>query len=101
MDRNSRVAVRRSTHYGLAARVMSAVAVGGNAELVSVCLLVPFGEPGRFQVEVPLQSSAGGGADGAGLVEPGEFRAFGAAVIGLPTSDPACWCGLGLARRRG
>jgi hypothetical protein len=36
-----------------------------------------FGEPGGLQVQVALQALAGGGADGAGVVEPGQLGAFG------------------------
>src|SRR5215471_11313127 len=40
-------------------------------------LVVFFGEPGGFQVQVPLQPPAGGGANGAGVVEPGQLGGFG------------------------
>jgi hypothetical protein len=44
-------------------RMMSAVPMGGNTELVAALLLLPFGEAGGFQVQVPLQPPTGGGAD--------------------------------------
>lgn len=65
MDRDSRGEMHRSRIMTSLAwlRMMSAVPMGGNAELVAVLLLLPFGEAAGFQVQVPLQPSAGGGAD--------------------------------------
>jgi hypothetical protein len=40
-------------------------------------LLLSFGEPGEFQAQVALQPPAGGGADGAGIDQPGQFGVFG------------------------
>ena len=46
-------------------RVMSAVPMGGNAELGAVPLLLPYGEPGGFQIPGSVAGvPAGGGADG-------------------------------------
>jgi hypothetical protein len=53
------------------------VPTGGNAVPVSARLLVPLGELGGFGLPV----SAGGGDDGAGVVEPGQFSAFGGIEI--------------------
>src|SRR5262252_1042402 len=51
--------------------LVPATPAGGDAAPVPVRLLVPFGEPGGFQVEVALQAPAGGGADDAGVVKAG------------------------------
>jgi hypothetical protein len=53
--------------------MMSAVPNSGNAEPVPLRLMLPFGEPGGFQVQAALQPSADGGADGAGVVEAGQL----------------------------
>src|SRR6516165_4939475 len=55
--------------------MMPGVSAGGAAPCR--CLLLTFGEPGGFQIEVALQAPAGGGADGAGVVEPGQFGGLG------------------------
>src|SRR5215472_17957657 len=80
-----------------------AVPTDGSAELVPLrLLLLPFGKPGGFQVQVPLQSPTGGGANGAGVVEPGQLGAFGRDEIAaqLPLGQ-GCSRGIGIGIHAG
>src|SRR5215831_18146745 len=79
-----------------------AVPTDGSAELVPLRLLLPFGKPGGFQVQVPLQSPTGGGANGAGVVEPGQLGAFGRDEIAaqLPLGH-GCSRGIGIGIHAG
>jgi hypothetical protein len=49
-------------------------------------LLLPFGEPGDLQFQVPLQLPSGGRTDGAGFEEPGQFGVLSSDEIALVAS---------------